>query len=1005
MDERMADSGGAEGLVAYADHEKTALGVYAGLIVKRDRLLHDLAMHGKDMGISVVCAPRGFGVSALLRQYVSVVQSDPARGAATYLDVARLDCAGVIEAVEAACKAMPAGSHPLLALDHLPRFDRDASERIASTLRALREHDVEAVVGCVPIARPFMQAMGDAHKVSAQHLLVRPDEYRAWARAFALSPALDVYELTRGVPALVALLERCVGREPGYEALDAGTAEILSDALVQMRSARDPLYRIASLMVLTGSGALHTFAAVGLRLRSGLMERLAHDWPLFGVDLTEQTYRCLGSGAAIRPLREELARRRPAFAEAAARMLMLSGRVDESVAFAEAYLDERARLDLVAEFPADLALAGHARFIGDSIAEAGRVPRPHAHPGALTATYMVSLLTGEYRMARKMAAELGRRADEIRSAVSPRQWAAAVALARGWRTCSGIELPYLPAEHAVSASGEDAYLLDEHARIYAEIMGGTGPIEWHDVVDRLSSRPTSNAVDVPRLLLMADGCLDRAIHEGGGVAAGISRMEGLLKPVVERGLFALAVRIRMTVNVCRLVEGEPMEDERGFMDAGAAAVRESDQLTQLFCMVAEGWQDLIAGQAVNAQFRGQQVMRLAGSARTMLYGWGRLLDRVAHLRNTSPLGIADEAEMLDLSEECADPAEAWTIALHLSAARLDSELAAWFSLHKHVLLVDSIRPIARVAISVLGERAASLCRILPDRVRDAYRMDASGSGPDETLYDVVVSRERDIEMGQLVFSLFGGFQVSKNGHALTDSMWKRRKACVVAERLALDIGVFVTRRELIDMLWPTKEYGRARSCLYVTLSALRAAMGQHETGPQYLLTQGEGLALNREFATSDTNLFDTLAREILTHGDRLDAKQTVEACLKLEGIYKGPLQVPDAGDTSLFARMRDMYASKYVDCMVRGIDEALDVENLSAAGWLAEAALRQEPNREDLIRRAMKVYGLMGRRREAARVYQAHLGYLQRELHDAPEIETREMYERVVGPGKGELLI
>lgn len=472
MDVRMADSGGAEGLVVYADHEKTALGVYAGLIVKRDRLLHDLAMHGKDMGISVVCAPRGFGVSALLRQYVSVVQSDPARGAATYLDVARLDCAGVIEAVEAACKAMPAGSHPLLALDHLPRFDRDASERIASTLRALREHDVEAVVGCVPIARPFMQAMGDAHKVSAQHLLVRPDEYRAWARAFALSPALDVYELTRGVPALVALLERCVGREPGYEALDAGTAEILSDALVQMRSARDPLYRIASLMVLTGSGALHTFAAVGLRLRSGLMERLAHDWPLFGVDLTEQTYRCLGSGAAIRPLREELARRRPAFAEAAARMLMLSGRVDESVAFAEAYLDERARLDLVAEFPADLALAGHARFIGDSIAEAGRVPRPHAHPGALTATYMVSLLTGEYRMARKMAAELGRRADEIRSAVSPRQWAAAVALARGWRTCSGIELPYLPAEHAVSASGEDAYLLDEHARIYAEIMGG-----------------------------------------------------------------------------------------------------------------------------------------------------------------------------------------------------------------------------------------------------------------------------------------------------------------------------------------------------------------------------------------------------------------------------------------------------------------------------------------------------------------------------------------------------
>lgn len=110
MDERMAGGGGAQDLAAYADHEKTAIGVYAGLIVKRDRLLHDLAMHGRDLGISVVSGPRGFGVTALLRQYVSVVQSDPARGAAAYIDAARLDEAGVVGAMESACDAMPAGT-------------------------------------------------------------------------------------------------------------------------------------------------------------------------------------------------------------------------------------------------------------------------------------------------------------------------------------------------------------------------------------------------------------------------------------------------------------------------------------------------------------------------------------------------------------------------------------------------------------------------------------------------------------------------------------------------------------------------------------------------------------------------------------------------------------------------------------------------------------------------------------------------------------------------------
>ena len=72
-----------------ADHEKTAIGAYAGLIVKRDRLLHELAEKGRSAGITVVSAPKGYGKTALVLQYASVVQADPARGGARNAGAAR----------------------------------------------------------------------------------------------------------------------------------------------------------------------------------------------------------------------------------------------------------------------------------------------------------------------------------------------------------------------------------------------------------------------------------------------------------------------------------------------------------------------------------------------------------------------------------------------------------------------------------------------------------------------------------------------------------------------------------------------------------------------------------------------------------------------------------------------------------------------------------------------------------------------------------------------------
>ena len=51
----------------------------------------------------------------------------------------------------------------------------------------------------------------------------------------------------------------------------------------------------------------------------------------------------------------------------------------------------------------------------------------------------------------------------------------------------------------------------------------------------------------------------------------------------------------------------------------------------------------------------------------------------------------------------------------------------------------------------------------------------------------------------------------RNGHTLTDALWRRKKACVIAARLALAGGNFVGRQVIMEEMWPDKDYKHARS--------------------------------------------------------------------------------------------------------------------------------------------------------------------------------------------------
>lgn len=384
--------------------------------------------------------------------------------------------------------------------------------------------------------------------------------------------------------------------------------------------------------------------------------------------------------------------------------------------------------------------------------------------------------------------------------------------------------------------------------------------------------------------------------------------------------------------------------------------------------------------------------------------WARMLECCAHLADTPRMALDGEADLLDLAEPAQTPAEAWTAALRLAAAHRSSELSAWCSLNKKMLLTKGFTAFARQAVAVLGDKVGLITRVLPGDYAMAAGMD-SEPAPREGEAPWEGSDDADLLLGQVNVRLFGGFQVERGGHVATDAIWRRRRACIIAARLVLAAGAFVGRKEIGEEVWPDKDYLHARETLYAGLSSLRSAFGQSDDGPQYVLTQGEGVAINTEYVVSDTMRFDALARDILLGRARTTGRQLIEACLRLDELYTGPLYVPNFGDTSFYVRQRRLYQTKFVDCMMRGAHVALELDDLPVASWLIDAALRQAPLREDVIRAAMHIYDKGGRRREVVELYNSHVHVLEQELHSLPERETQMAYEAIIhGDREVELL-
>lgn len=970
-----------------------------GYMVRRERLMNELIAKGRKAGIVVLYAPDGFGKTSVLLQYTHEVKCDPTRGPVRIIEADRAIGREVFMQLEVVTEELKDKPHSLIAIDNVPNLDQHDTEDLIDRIRGLRAMGVGVFISCRPSNRQLIHGLGDSVKINAQMLKVHAYEYSAWASAFSISTSLDFYQLTQGVPELVSAMQSGLyGQGDVAQMLENEIVNIYGAALVDLASLENnALFSVACLMVLMGEGNISELEACGVRLSAIDQSYLVRDYPIFGVDPADRSFTCLGTedNARLR-LRKLVAEIRPELVVRAARILIKAGRCDTAMDLADAFLDRSAVLELAGQYGVDLALTGHGgdvcrAALGKTEAD-GRVSEPT--PGEALGIYLAAVSVSNTKLARYMASIIEHAGEQAICELDPVSWKVAHAFTAACYGDSGLGLP---ASHTALGSEASCAALDMLSA-HIEIKHGlTERAKGGEILAGLKTDKVYDCeLDIAGTFVRADRMLTE-LFDGSyaGTDERDDEMALTLEALEARDIRALAIWVRMVLSARRLFAGMPVTDEQAFNELDRFAVRVRDNQVQLFGLILEGWQSLAEGRPVNAKFRAVQVLRLAEESIGYIRDNALLLERAAYLRNTSMVSVREEAELLDLSRTQVGGAEAWMVALHLASAGRDSDLAAWMSMNRPGILDPSYRLFARLAMHCLGEPAARIRKKLPVRELSRYSLRDDLEGEGERLFQAGEVEAVDA-IEHIEIRMFGAFRAERDGFPITDKMWRRKKAATLAERLALGMDALVDRETLAMELWPHAEFNSARNNLYSTISRLRSALGPTPDGKSCVLIQNECIGLNSDYVKTDVRLFDQISREVL--GNRTGARgpHLVELCLKIEQLYAGPLYVPNGCNPTYFLRMRRIMQSKFIDCMIKGANAALEENDLQSAIWLAESGLRQETAREDMVRCAMRVYSAAGRRRDIVELYSGHMHHLREQVNGVPEPETRRLYERLV---------
>ncbi len=243
----------------------------------------------------------------------------------------------------------------------------------------------------------------------------------------------------------------------------------------------------------------------------------------------------------------------------------------------------------------------------------------------------------------------------------------------------------------------------------------------------------------------------------------------------------------------------------------------------------------------------------------------------------------------------------------------------------------------------------------------------------------------------LSISLLGGFSIKQDQAPVPEVNTPRLQSLVAYLLLHRDAPQ--SRAHIAFLFWPDTSEVQARTNLRNLLHHLRHALPDADS---YLDVSVQTLEWRREASFSlDVADFGAALAQARKAREIGDAPGTREALERAVALYKGDL-LPSCYDDWILP-IREALGQEYLDALEELAGKLEEQGDYPAAVRVAQRLLRNDPLREAVYRRLIRLHASHGDRAAALRVYHTCTTILQRELGVEPGEATREAYEQVLG--------
>lgn len=895
---------------------------------------------------------------------------------------------------------------PLVVFDGLPAGDEAQTHREARAIRRLSGQGAQVVVCLRPEGEQLIELMEDAACMRGGDFLFRGDD------------GGEAMELTAGIPALVVALraDRSMGDDHGYGAshYDAAMADLLVKTL--RPGLTDEELRIRLAMILLGRGTMEEVALVAGRCDAEQFQWLARDVPLFGIDLSENTFFCHGLchdkvlEHCMAALSERVAEE-PQLLVRACGALAAREDIRRSAMVSRLCASESDHISICAAWGVAYVGAGEAQIVADALKHY-HVSGIHCGTRERLSEVAATIVMGTARQVDAAWEDLKnlRLSDTIEERLYRR--VQLLGLCR-----DTLRSPRQAPQYMTSEPNDVTGLAClDHQKVMRAISSGRFEEAYATLANEMMVREPRS---IPEAFLCDDLLL--ALSLSGGIP-----------DARERGLFAQAEAFFVHPGSRRLqayhaaVASMPailMSSEHNtklLEEAAAKAERAGDVFIQALCLAVSAVADVRAHAFSRAHVRAERAVELfrvmgeeylASSAelvdaiaREMLGDGGRftyycesamrpeglaLVGRIV-ARATGELSGAEAGFVIPSTTPCPRNI-LWLINL------LVSDCAdVWGGLREviplpWIELLQSIkyRQASEAPYEVLSTAPAGK----PNLLKGGSKRLGRGSQTELTL----VEQPR----GRVYVSIFGGFNVKVDGTAQPTSLFERRRARDFITLLSLVPGHKMRRYQAVEVLWPGEDCLRGPRKLYETTGEARKRMGGLELGTNAIVSdrlQGT-VGFDAALVGCDVDDFEREARYVLTEED--DDFSILEHARRMERIYAtGPDDsVAVLGElvTDRLAELRMMF----VDAAVAAGEAALRLGRSRLAVRYASDALRLSDLREDAMILQVRALKAAGRGCEIPDLYKRYTRRLVETQGMPPSVTLRLVVERALEMGAG----